>query len=522
MNQAFTDTRSFHPVTSMSLRNRLLSITIWFSACVMPLFFGAVHPELYLPIYAAVFLLAGASLLQLNNRIEAWPHELPLTTKLFTVFGAFLAYLLANGAIRLFFSQSHPILGSVSLLYTPHEYFNSWFTIAASFAFLSVVTCSLYLRVVSAESLIRLISISGLMVSVVALMHWFYDNGKLFWMFSPDHIFVSDRARWPYVSSNNLGHHLILTLFPTVYLLIRGVRNLFKIIDTLAARRPISILDLVNTPGVQVKMLRIVFDLFTVLSITLGILASQSRGTWIGACVGGIGYLWLDRTLQKAHESKNPNDSFESLRDRRRKTRPLEGVTFFDTFLYLIRKLSFAFGIVIAGVLLLLFLRDRGLEMVLNRAEYGLLSSKDDIRWVMYQNTLPMIMSNPLFGVGLGAWNLAIGQYIDPSLARLNPVYLHSDPMQLLAETGILGVSFVIYLAFSVLRHAVKSLFIFGIRDSQKVLCLTWSLISLLIGSFFDFPFRIPSIAFLFVLTLSALCFTIDSNQELNRTSSTD
>lgn len=518
MNQAIYNSETESLVDTAHLLNRILVTVLWSSLCIFPVIFGGVHAEVYLTAYAIIFLLTGTILLREPRGIAAWLDKLPLTKTVFSVLGMLITYLFANGLIRLLLNQSHPILGSVSLLYSPHEYFNTWISIVASTAFFTLIAYTLAYKITSIEYLLRLLSISGSIVSLIALSHWFYDNGRLFWIFSPEHIFVSERARWPFVSANNLGHHLILTLFPTLYLLIRGVRHLFRIIDTLAARRPVSLLDLVNTPGVQMKMLRIVIDLFSTLCIALAILASQSRGSWIGSCIGVLIYLWLDRRLQRIHELRHPNESFEILRDRRKKSRPLEGVTFFDTFIFLVRKLSFAFGMILAATLLLLFLRDRGLDMVLNRAEYGLLSSKDDIRWVMYHNTIPMIVAHPIFGVGLGAWNLVIGQYIDPTLARLNPVYLHSDPLQFLAETGIVGSAFILYLFVAILRCVVSSIQKLQTKDAQKVLCLACGLTALLIGSFFDFPFRIPSISLLFIYALSLMCFIMDADTETNRT----
>ena len=52
-------------------------------------------------------------------------------------------------------------------------------------------------------------------------------------------------------------------------------------------------------------------------------------------------------------------------------------------------------------------------------------------------DTLPMIADFPLFGVGLGGWSAVYPRYMDPLLAGISAGYLHSDPLQILAEVGI-------------------------------------------------------------------------------------
>lgn len=510
--QQHTDTAQPVP-----LESRLATGLYWGLICILPLFFGGVHPATYLALFSIVFFFAGALTRDMSFSLSRGLSGRTADEALRVLF-ILTAYLFVFGIGKLFLSQPHPILGRVPLLYAPREYFNSWFAWTAGVAVTALTIELLSRRVLTVEFILRAVSFSGFLVSLVALSHWFYDNGKLFWIFKPEHVFVSERARWPFVSSNNLGHHLVLTLFPSLYLLIRGVRALFRTIDTLAARRPVRVLDLVNTPGVQMKIVRIVFDLFATLTISLALLASQSRGSWFGSFVGVLLYLWWDRKLHRLQESLHPNESSETLRERRRANRPLEGVTFFDTFIFLTRKLSFALGLCLAGFLLMMFLRDRGLDLVMNRAEYGLLASKDDIRWVMYRNTIPMIVSHPLFGVGLGAWNLVIGRYIDPALARLNPVYLHSDPLQFLAETGMVGAALVLFLAFFLVTRAGREILLGTGRDTQKILALSCSLVALVLGSLFDFPFRIPSLSFLFCILLGLLCHVIDRQRAENKT----
>lgn len=509
MNRALSINLPLSLLQSISLEHFLSKTLIIALLCVLPLFFGGVHSGVYLAAYAITFFFAGTILARSNS-----DKNIPalMSTAILTLLVLLCMYLLLYGVIHLYLSQPHPILSSVPALFSAEQYFVSWFGITSAVAVIFITIRLLQCNDISQEFILRAISVSGLIVSLIALSHWFYDNGKLFWIFEPDHIFISERARWPFVSSNNLGHHLILTLYPCLFLLIRGIRTLFRTIDAIATRRPVNALDLINTPGVQIKLLKIVIDLFTLLSISLALLACQSRGSWVGSCVGVILFLWFDRIIHIKSAPAYEQGLEESLNDRKRKNRSFEGATFFDTFIFLVRKLSFLTGIVIAFVLLALFLRDRGLDLVTNRAEYGLLASKDDIRWVMYSNTMPMIYEHPLFGVGLGAWNIVIGRYIDPSLARLNPVYLHSDPLQFLAETGIIGCAFVVLAVIILLRSAIRVVFGSPNKDTQFILALLCGILALVISSFFDFPFRIPSISYLISIEVALLCFILDKN----------
>ena len=154
----------------------------------------------------------------------------------------------------------------------------------------------------------------------------------------------------------------------------------------------------------------------------------------------------------------------------------------------------------------------QGLDSVEGRLEYGFKASKEDIRWTLYSDSFEMLKDNPVFGVGFSAWEAEYPRYMNPELADVIPEYLHSDPLQILSELGIVGVLPLVilcaYLFLQVLRSKVSG------ADAILINAITVSLIGFLVASCFDFPFRIPAISYLFCLLIAYLCFLLDQTED--------
>jgi O-antigen ligase len=143
--------------------------------------------------------------------------------------------------------------------------------------------------------------------------------------------------------------------------------------------------------------------------------------------------------------------------------------------------------------------------------------SKDDIRWQMYQDSMPLFTDHPLFGVGYRSWAENYPKVMDEKLAGTNPVYLHSDPLQILIETGLIGITPLVLLSFYLLlrahRCARKLLQTTNYLAGARILGLSSGLLAALIGSCFDFPFRMGAISFYFAALLGTLAFYLDKQQ---------
>lgn len=464
---------------------------IAFACTVFPLFFGGVHP----PVYLTMFILLGATAYLSSRQLEVMPTQDRWVWSLFL-------YLLVVGVIGFIWRTTHPVVGSISSHLDSRHYVRSILSLAGFLAAYRIAQISLIRRWLSTRSLIKLLSLAGFVVSFTALLHWFYDNGRLFWVFEPDNIFVSQRARWPFVSANSLGQFLLLCVFPALYLLVEDFRGLLHAHAVLAARRPVSALDMFNAPGVQWLLIRLMIHSICVSCIGIGLLACQSRNAWLAFSITFILYIVFFRIIHK-----HSHIDIDKLYSERRKTRPLEDITFFDTVFSVIRRFALPVAIGIAALLLFLFIRDQGLELISNRAYFGLLSSVDDIRWQMYSDSIPIFISHPILGVGLGGWPVAFESYASPLLAQLSPGYLHSDLFQFVLETGLVGAILLTLWLKEIVQRAFLRAKTADNRVKDELLVFGLSLMALGITSCTDFPFRIPAISIVASIVLGALSF---------------
>jgi O-antigen ligase len=132
-------------------------------------------------------------------------------------------------------------------------------------------------------------------------------------------------------------------------------------------------------------------------------------------------------------------------------------------------------------------------------------------RRLIWRDTLEMIRSNLLFGVGLGAYRAAYPVYRDrdgsPSIFSQS----HNDYLQVLADCGIVGGLIAVWFLVSVFHTVSQS-----IRASDPLLSgvafgSAAAILGILIHSLVDFNLQLPSNALLFLLLL-AVASRIASN----------
>jgi O-antigen ligase len=103
------------------------------------------------------------------------------------------------------------------------------------------------------------------------------------------------------------------------------------------------------------------------------------------------------------------------------------------------------------------------------------------MRLSYWKDTLKIIKTSPLFGIGLGNFNL------------VSVRYAHNSYLQIWAEAGILGIFSILWLISVVLKSAIKNI---GISPNKK---LTTGLITantiFLIHNIVDFSFFLPEVA---------------------------
>lgn len=124
-----------------------------------------------------------------------------------------------------------------------------------------------------------------------------------------------------------------------------------------------------------------------------------------------------------------------------------------------------------------------------------------DGRWLIWRDCIPLIKSSPLFGWGAGTFVVIFAFIKDPQiLYRIE--YAHNDYLQMLVETGFVGLTFWIMIVFAILsmiwyaQRRVESRF-------KKMFCraVILSFAGILFHAVIDFPFQMGGLS----LTLAGL-----------------
>lgn len=445
--------------------------------------------------------------------------------------GATGLIIIVQSVISLAFKVDHPILGSV------HRLENLWAFLSSIQGLLVFAGVFVLARVAIVGTMARNpdskrsgikkleihLTLIGLGVSAVALSQWLSDNGKLFWTIAPDFIEPSTRARWPFVNPNHLAAFLLPLLFVALSRFSGFFRNLVPEQAVQSRRRLPSFSTIVSDEAFQGRIIKAVFRGTFAAFIMIAIAATLSRSAW-AAC--GLGLLtlgaiqllqlWIaQRKLATEVTQNSETIELKYSKGRRKHRRSHSKIPGEDKRFLLMFPLAVKLGVILIAVTMLgLFLTtsEGASSRITERIEFGLTHSMADIRWDMIRASLNLFAAHP-FGVGLGGWSSAITQYLPTGLAGLNPVYLHSDPIQFMVEVGILGVLPLLFLALVV---AVRSyLAVKGMdREAPRripLACLLGGAVGLVVMAFFDFPFRITAVSALAAFYLAFLTTELDS-----------
>lgn len=139
-------------------------------------------------------------------------------------------------------------------------------------------------------------------------------------------------------------------------------------------------------------------------------------------------------------------------------------------------------------------------------AEYS--KGSFSIRAVMWKATGRMIASNPVTGVGAGAWEVAAPLYQTAGSQLETDYYAHNEFLQLLAEYGLVGwlvlggmLAYLAYAAYITWKDRSPA----GASESLLRALILTSLLVLLLVSNAGFPWRMATTGALFALSLSVL-----------------
>jgi O-antigen ligase len=300
-------------------------------------------------------------------------------------------------------------------------------------------------------------------------MQWLTDNGRLLWYFAPEHLFVTQRARWPFVNSNNLAHALTIPLFIAWQQLAHSVSTLQY---HAGGNLKKGLADFFSGRTFQQGITSIIWRGSLLIFIVLALLATLSRGAITACAVGAILYFLLTLLLI-------PPVAAAAHQHQVKKSSRLIAAALWGSFISGIIAL-FAFG--------------TGGELLAGRIGRGLQAEHQDLRLQLYRDTAPLISNDPVFGIGAGMWPLVYPSVRSEKLSGINPEHLHSDPYQLVVETGIIGLLLFLAIALYTIKQLACLIRSDDIEVKRTALSLCSGLTALLLASLVDFPFKIPLI----------------------------
>lgn len=514
--------------TESSFLAKMNRLVIFALLLVFPLWFGGVHPFVYLTVYFIVIAVALVLLSQESKarRLIFDTNEFPVSAVVLRALLIFFGLVSVNVIWHLFVSNSHPLFGEARQLAALSPALNGLISIIFFCAVFVLVRTQIAAFSTSPFWFVKVIKYLVLIVGLTALSHWFYDNGKLFWTFEAVHTFISNRARWPFVNSNHLGIFLLQPFFLILAALAFDTLEIAngKFIPKTSRQRRSRVVQALLDSKLQKLVFELFFSFVLAIIAVMCVIGSLSRGTWLGISVGSLVYLLLGRCIRKSNTGENSRRggilgtllSSSKRGNRAVQSRRQRGVRHgddfqFDQMVALIASLARPILFLLALGAVIFFLYGRGLDLFDSRVEFGLLHSKDDMRWQLFADTLAIVKNHFFWGVGIGNWAEIYPQYMYYQLAGINPVFLHSDPYQLLVEVGLICIVPIIYLGLFLTARVIRGSRSLDAKSAYLLVAVYCGMLSVVVSAMLDFPFRVPAQLVLFAINLALLAAILDS-----------
>lgn len=220
---------------------------------------------------------------------------------------------------------------------------------------------------------------------------------------------------------------------------------------TFIGKNGVGTLLATTLPLVQLRIFSSKDKLWHILSliiISTGLILCMSQGAWIGIILGEVLLVVLG--------------------DRRIK----ENV-FFSSFLFL--------SILVIFIVRSIIIKDNLFSFFLTRLDMNSPSKIERI--YIWRSSIKMFLDFPITGVGIGAFSLAYPYYKIPEAQEENLSFSHNLPLNLLAETGILG-----FLTFTLLTlyFFIKGLKVYSKTKDYIILSLLSGFTAYMVHQFFD------------------------------------
>lgn len=289
-------------------------------------------------------------------------------------------------------------------------------------------------------------------------------NGKILWLFVPrdwDGPQLNNvRASGPFVNPDHFADFLVMALplavvgaiFP-LFSRRRGQRRDLRMECAIAA-----------------------------FAIGAGVVLSLSRAGWAAAAIGVTAAVWIG--LRRV-----PDRAPLLLRRNRQRALPL------------------AIAALGAGLALMLFLigpaarNDASARFDLAAGVTGEFAFKR----MAWRDTIGLIRNFPLFGVGMGCWPELFPHFRQPPWIEFFYREPENDYIQLLAETGVIGMALALWFAAAVALRVRSALPDIGNRHWPLLAGLGGGIAAVMVHEIFDFSLHTPANAVLFTVTLAIL-----------------
>ena len=152
-----------------------------------------------------------------------------------------------------------------------------------------------------------------------------------------------------------------------------------------------------------------------------------------------------------------------------------------------------------------------GLEPVINRVAQGKIVTTDAqeesffvSRGWIWRDTITMIRGHLITGVGLGAFETSFPIYSQGD-GSLQVAQAHNDYLQLVAETGLVGVVLLLWFLGLVWSQIWRGLQVSDPLLAALALGSGGSIVGMMVHSIFDFNLQLPSHALLLILLTAVL-----------------
>jgi O-antigen ligase len=113
---------------------------------------------------------------------------------------------------------------------------------------------------------------------------------------------------------------------------------------------------------------------------------------------------------------------------------------------------------------------------------------------------------DPVFGTGAGTHVYYGRLFRRPRLQNADPIHAHNDYLEMLADTGVVGMALFVWMLVGVFRSGFSKVMD---RDDEEGRLLTLAaltgIVGILIHSFIDFNLHIPANAALFFVLCAAV-----------------